>query len=89
MRDQFDLAIRNKLGDSLHVKKEYNDPDETSDISEFIDEVDADEPPQIVEEDPVDINGTPIYEQPFNDMLLQAELLLPQGEEMKPAKVKQ
>ena len=89
MRDQFDLAIRNKLGDSLHVKKEYNDPDETSDISEFIDEVDADEPPQIVEEDPVDINGTPIYEQPFNDMLLQAEFLLPQGEEMKPAKVKQ
>ena len=89
MRNQFDLAIRNKLGDSLHVKNEYKDPDETSDISEFIDEVDADEPPQIVEEDPVDINGTPIYEQPFNDMLLQAELLLPQGEEMKPAKVKQ
>ena len=30
-----------------------------------------------------------VYEQPFTDMLLKAELLLPQGEDIKAAKVKQ
>ena len=44
------------------------------------------EPPVIPEDDPVDATGKAVYDQPFSDMLLNVEVLLPQGEEIKAAK---
>ena len=41
-----------------------------------------------MEEDPLDADGTTIYEKPLNDLLIHAEVLLLQGEVMQQAKVK-
>lgn len=40
------------------------------------------------DEDPLHSNGTSIFEQPVTDLLIHAEVMLPQGEELKLAKVK-
>ena len=84
MRKRFDEGILKKFGDSMSLPK----PDDTELLppSDFtIDE--EDEPPLIPDEDPVDATGKAVYEQPFTDMLIHAEVLLPQGEEMKSGKV--
>ena len=85
-RKEFDKQIREKLGDSITVipmVKPEADPDPLAEFQVDDDEV---EPP-IIPEDPVDADGRAVYEQPFTDILLNAEVLLPQGEEMKSAKV--
>ena len=49
---------------------------------------DDDEPPDIPEEDPVNSKGQAVYQQPFTDMLINAEVLLPHEDEIQPAIVK-
>ena len=41
----------------------------------------------MVDEDPVDQNGTPVFENSFGDTLINAEVLLPQGEDLQKARV--
>ena len=83
MRDAFDRDIKKKLGDSVTIVNQTPNKPENED--ENGDE--QEEPPLIHEEDPIDSTGRPVYEQPLTDMLLRAEVLLPQGEEIKSAKV--
>ena len=62
----------------------FNDDIEESDFIEPDDEV----PPEIPDDDPVDSTGKAVYEQPVTDLLLNAKVFLPQGEELKSATVK-
>ena len=84
-RETFDALTYRKYCDSIiiapTVKPEY--ADSADDLQYDEDE----EAPIIPDDDPVDATGKAVYEQPFTDMLLNAEVLLPQGEEMKTAKV--
>ena len=45
------------------------------------------EPPLIIDEDPVISAGDAAFEKPMTNLLINAELSLPQGETIKPAKV--
>ena len=78
-RETFDALIYRKYYDSITiaptVKPEY--ADSADDLQYDEDE----EAPIIPDDDPVDATGKAVYEQPFTDMLLNAEVLLPQGEE--------
>lgn len=85
-REAFDALIKAKLGDSITVAPTAtvrSDFDSAEDLQYDEDE----EPPIIPIDDPVDATGKAVYEQPFTDMLLNAEVLLPQGEGIKAAKV--
>ena len=57
------------------------------DYADFLEEDEGEEPPVIPEEDPVDATGKAVYEQPFTDLLIYAEVLLPQGDNIESAKV--
>lgn len=84
-RELFDDLIRKKLGDSVTVTTSQK-PEDSPDIADFqLDE--GEEPPTFDDEDPVTADGKAVYDQPFSDLLLNAEVILPQGEEFKSAKV--
>ena len=83
-RLHFDNYIRAKLGDSVttprpkarsYVPYEDNEPDS---------------PPHLhtVDEDPIDGSGAAVFERPITDHWINAEVYLPQGEQLKAAKVK-
>lgn len=56
--------------------------------SDFIEYEDEDEQPRVIPEiDPVDNSGHPINQQPAYDRLIHAELILPQGENLRTATV--
>ena len=59
---------------------EYDDDLNLSDLEE--------DTSDIPEEDPVDSTVKSLYEKPFIDMLIHAEVLIPQGEGFKPSKLK-
>ena len=85
MRAAFDKAIRDKFGDSMSLPIQP-DPITASPIEDFVVD-EEDEPILMPEEDPVDIHGRAVFEQPFTDSLIHAEVLLPQGEATKSGKV--
>ena len=83
-RRVFDECIKNRLGNSISAPPQEVKPE----FNTFIPYEDDDEAPRLIpEEDPVDFNGTPVMEQPYYDCLINAEVLLPQGEKMHEAKV--
>ena len=51
-------------------------------------ESDGDEPIGWIDGDPIEPNGTPVFENSRSDTLINAEVLLPQGEDIITAKVK-
>ena len=85
-RNAFDAAIKLKLGDSISLPVASPIPVELSeeDLLQEPDEVTIEVPL----EDPVDSAGRAVYDKPFTDYLIHAEVLLPQGEEFQSAKVK-
>ena len=83
-RTAFDEAIIKIHGDSMSLPEHPAIPDD-DDSDELLDE--EGEPIIIPEEDPVDATGKAVYEKPFTDMLIHAEVLLPQGENLQSAKV--
>ena len=84
----FDEAIRSKHGDSTsYIVAETEEPKPVFDVEDFLCDEDLAQPEKQPEEDPVDATGRAINEKPFSDYLIHAEVLLPQGEEMKSAKV--
>ena len=86
-RDDFDADIRRKLGDTFSIpvdglkpggiKGEY---DEYYGETPFWNDCDE-EPTEIPVADCVDANGKPILDYSLTDVLISAEVLLPQGEE--------
>ena len=89
-REFFDKIIRQKLGDSITPLKVTAPDSEAIDETDFADvdtDAEEDSPSDLPDEDPVDATGKAIYEQPFTDLLLNAQVILPQGEEMKSATV--
>ena len=83
-RDNIDLTIKAKLGDSMSfpTKSKAND---------FIPHHDEYEPDPLQlpdNNDPVDDNGTSLYERPITDYWINNEVCLPQGEKNTMAKVK-
>ena len=82
-RSIFDNFILHKLGDSISKPVKYK----PSDHVKYFDE---DEPNSLHlpnDNDPVDDRGVSIFEKPITDLWINAELNLPQGEEMRKAKV--
>ena len=87
-RKEFDAAIKSKLGDSISVIQPLpiDDLDPTKEDPDPDDDV-PEPPPPVPDEDPVDATGQAVFEQPFTDLLLHAEVLLPQGENLVSGKV--
>jgi len=82
-RKLFDTLVRSKLGNCMS-KPPKPLPTEYIPYSEG----NLDPPPlHEVDEDPVQSDGTAVFEKPITDHWINAELSLPQGEEMKAAKV--
>jgi hypothetical protein len=88
-RDAFDEAINAIHGDSMSVppKKDKSKPSDWS-LDDFIDNDGEEVPKRSLPNDPVDASGKAVFEQPFYDAMINAEVLLPQGEKMTSAKVK-
>ena len=87
-RAEFDAAIKEDLGDSITPapikQKQWIDPMNKFDY----DEMDEDDYENIFPEaDAVDARGSPINQQSVADLLINAEVLLPQGEAQQMAKV--
>ena len=85
-RDTFNAAIKKIFGDSMSIPVNTNVLD--TDEHDLTSEDDDDEPLEPLEEDPVDPDGTATFEQPITDVLIHAEVILPQGEELSSAKVR-
>ena len=83
----FDDLITKQYGDSITIVPATPAKPEDGASADDLQYDEDEEPPFIPDDDPVDATGKAVYEQPFTDMLLNAEVLLPQGEEMKAAKV--
>ena len=89
-RSQFDKLIAAKLDDSITLPPIGPTPP----LSEFSDfdfdtrENDSDEPIGWSDGDPVESSGRPIFKNSLSDTLINAEVLLPQGEDLVSAKVK-
>ena len=82
-RQLYDDIIRKKLGDSMTLPKK---PLST----EYIPYSDGVEPDPLhlpSDDDPVDTDGTSVFEKPITDYWIHAEVSLPQGEKMRSAKV--
>ena len=88
-RDTFDDKIFKIHGDSMSIPAHVDKPKPQDwSLDDFIDMNEDEEPIRLLPDDPVDASGKAIYEQPFYDAIIHAEVLLPQGEMMKSAKVK-
>ena len=72
---------------SIPVPEVKPKPEDWS-LDDFIGENEEETPARSLPDDPVDASGKAIFEQPFYDAMINAEVLLPQGEGMKSAKVK-
>ena len=76
------------MGDSLTLPPPDSDPDSVSDFFHDNRESDEEEPTGWIDGDPLDSDGTLAYEHSLRDTLINAEVLLPQGEKMQNARVK-
>ena len=82
-RQLFDDLIRSKLGDSMSLP---TDPIDTT-YTPYGDDTEPASVQLPEDNDPIDTNGTAIFEKPITDRLIHAELNLPQGENLRNAKV--
>ena len=63
-------------------------PEERDEFAFDEQESDEEEPRGWIDGDPVNKDGTPVFEHSLSDTLINAEVLLPQGEELAKCKVK-
>ena len=82
----FGDVILSKFGNSMSLPSAPPPADEFTE--EHLLQEHDDIPVEIPLEDPVDASGRAVYEKPFTDYLIHAEVLLPQGEGIQSAKVK-
>ena len=89
-RNDYDNRITSILGDCMTLPPKDSDvPDlELLDFSDPDNPDDAESPAYWEDGDPVNTNGTAIFETPVADTLINAEVLLPLNNEMKLATVK-
>jgi hypothetical protein len=86
-RNSFDEAIKVILGDSMFNADPPVPPSDLT-MQDLLADDDEEVPIELPEEDPVDAGGRAVLDKPFTDLLIHAEVLLPQGEDIKSAKVK-
>ena len=88
-RAAFDDAIRSILGDSFTLPPgDVPTPREDYDTQDLLHEMDVEEETSAIPEaDVTDAAGRPILQQSATDMLINAEVLLPQGEDLRAALV--
>ena len=82
-RKIFDDIILKKLGDSMSKPTKPSPPDHIP----YSDGVDPDSVELPEDNDPVGPDGTAVFEKPITDQWIHAELNLPQGEELRKAKI--
>ena len=90
-RDLYDKIISSKLGDCLRLPPTPSDRPKASDTNAHSYDSrnsDEEEPRDLVDEDPLDESGIPVFENSYGDTLINAEVLLPQGEELRKARVR-
>ena len=81
-REAFTNIISTKLGDSMVLPDPpVNQPssDDINDSTSDSRDSDEEESREFVNEDPVNKDGTPIYENSFGNTLINTEVLFPQG----------
>jgi hypothetical protein len=81
-RDAFDTSIRQVWGDSFTLPTNYASDDTFQPYED-----DEQSPATVPEAEAVDANGKPIMTQPITDVLINAEVLLSQGESEQLARV--
>ena len=92
-RADFDRRIKDKLGDSIFIAT--NDPEveikprDVDDNAYDSRDNDNEQPTDWIDSDPVDQDGVTTFEHSLRDTLVNAEVLLPQGTDIKKCKVKQ
>ena len=82
-RDIFDGVVTSKLGSSISFPTKPLPRDHVP----YADDVEPDLISLPDDNDPVDANGVAVFENPITDRWIHAELHLPQGEEIRSAKV--
>jgi hypothetical protein len=84
-REIFDVVIHKRFGSPFLPTRPIADYE----VKDEFDDDDDDEPTRVIPEftDPVDAVGRPIDQQPAYDTVLNTELMLPNGDSYKPAKV--
>ena len=87
-RSNFDKIIREKFGDSIALLMTLPRVEQSDELA--FDPRDNDEAEHMgwLDGDPVNINGTPVFENSLSDILINAEVLLPQGEKLQKTMVK-
>ena len=88
-RAEFDKSILKIHGDSMSIPvcDPKSKPEDWS-LDDYIEADEGDIPVRSLPDDPVDASGKAVFEQPFYDAIIHAEVMLPQGEKMKSARVK-
>jgi len=88
-RTSFDAMIRAKLGDSIQLANNVIKAADGPDIGDFADEdeVGGEDVFILPEEDQVDASGKAAYEQPFADLRIAVEVLMPHENQNMSAKV--
>ena len=88
-RDEFNSGIKKRLGDSMSFPSAPIKPESCNPLDFDPREHDEDEPLGWVDGDPIDpSDGKASFEHSLSDTLIGAEVLLPQGEALKSARVK-
>ena len=78
-RSNFDEIIKQKFGDSIALPKTLPRVEQSDELAFDPRDDDKAEPIGWLDGDPVNINGTPVFENSLSDILKNAEVLLPQG----------
>ena len=85
---EFDKNILKIHGNSMSIPVSDPKPKpEDWSLDDFIEADEGDIPVRQLPDDPVDASGKAVFEQPFYDAIIHAEVMLPQGEKMKSARV--
>ena len=89
-RSNFDKLVTQKLGDSTNLPPDELKPSlpDADDYDYDPRENDSDEPIGWIDGNPIEPHGTPVFESSSSDSLINAEVLLPQGEDLIMATVK-
>ena len=86
-RDLFDEVIKKRCGDSVTPPPNVKPDDDEDEFVEYEDDVES---PRVIPtyDDPVDISGNALNQQPSYDKMIGAEVILGQGDKLRTATVK-
>ena len=89
-RSKFNKLTTDKLGESMDLPPNELKPSlsDANDFDFYSRESDSDEPIGWLDGDPLESDGTTVFENSRSGTLFNAEILLPQGEDLIAAKIK-